>query len=51
MGMSIIDIGHFNSEWPILIEVSKTVEKRVKEKYEDVEFIISSKSEDPYNFN
>ena len=51
MGMSIIDVGHFNSEWPILIEVSKRVEKRIKEKYEDVEFIISSKSEDPFKFN
>lgn len=51
MGMSIIDIGHFNSEWPVLIEVSKRVENEVKKLDNKVEFIISNKSEDPFKFS
>lgn len=51
MGMSIIDVGHFNSEWPVLIEVSKRVENEVKKLDNKVEFIISNKSEDPFKFS
>ena len=50
MGMCILDIGHFKSEWPVLIEVNKKLEKQLKDMGESVEFIISKKSEDPYSF-
>lgn len=50
MGISIIDIGHFNSEWPVLIEVAKKVEEEIKAIDSNLEFLISKKSFDPYNF-
>ncbi|MDZ4991772.1 Nif3-like dinuclear metal center hexameric protein [Clostridium perfringens] len=47
MGLNILDIGHFNSEWPVLINVSE----KVKEKLDsDVEFVISKESKDPFEF-
>ncbi|MGG5462633.1 Nif3-like dinuclear metal center hexameric protein [Clostridium sp. B9] len=47
MGLNILDIGHFNSEWPVLISVSE----KVKEKLDsDVEFFISKASKDPFEF-
>lgn len=47
MGLNILDIGHFNSEWPVLIKVSE----KVKEKLDsDVEFIISKEAKDPFEF-
>ncbi|MGL5615415.1 MAG: Nif3-like dinuclear metal center hexameric protein [Sarcina sp.] len=50
MGMSIIDIGHFASEWPVVIEATKDIERTVKDKFSEIEFIISEKTIDPYNF-
>ena len=50
MGMVILDIGHFKSEWPVLIEVNKKLEYELKDLEENIEFIISTKSEDPYKF-
>ena len=50
MGMVILDIGHFKSEWPVLIEVNKKLEYELKALEENIEFIISTKSEDPYKF-
>lgn len=47
MGLNIIDVGHFNSEWPVLINLSE----KVKEKLDgDVEFFISKVSKDPFEF-
>ena len=47
MGLNIIDVGHFNSEWPVLISVSE----KVKEKLDgDVELVISKVSKDPFKF-
>jgi len=46
MGISIIDIGHFASEWIVFQEVIK----EIKEKFNDVEVLISNKSKDPYIF-
>lgn len=47
MGLNILDIGHFNSEWPVLIKVSE----KVKEKLDsDVEFIVSKEAKDPFEF-
>lgn len=47
IGLNILDIGHFNSEWPVLIKVSE----KVKEKLDsDVEFIISKEAKDPFEF-
>lgn len=47
MGLNILDIGHFNSEWPVLIKVSEKVKEKLIGK---VEFVISKKSKDPYEF-
>ncbi|MEG1257022.1 Nif3-like dinuclear metal center hexameric protein [Clostridium sp.] len=48
MGLSIIDVGHFNSEWPVVVELSKLVKEAVKAM--DVEVVISKVVKDPYNF-
>ncbi|MGL4760272.1 MAG: Nif3-like dinuclear metal center hexameric protein [Sarcina sp.] len=50
MGMSILDIGHFKSEWPVLIEVNKKLQKELKNMGEELEFVISEKAEDPFKF-
>ena len=50
MGMSVLDIGHFKSEWPVLIEVNKKLQKEIENIGEELEFIISEKSEDPFKF-
>ncbi|MGL4656274.1 MAG: Nif3-like dinuclear metal center hexameric protein [Sarcina sp.] len=50
MGMSILDIGHFKSEWPVLIEVNKKLQKELKDMGEELEFVISEKAEDPFKF-
>ncbi|MNN91766.1 hypothetical protein D3C81_2099250 [compost metagenome] len=49
MGLNILDIGHFGSEWPVFMELSKKIIKDIKS-VEDVEILISKKSEDPYRF-
>ena len=46
MGVSIIDTGHFSSEWIVFLEVIN----KIKDKLEDLEILISTKSEDPYTF-
>lgn len=46
MNISIIDTGHFGSEWLVFL---KTMEK-IKERFEEIEFIASTKVEDPYKF-
>lgn len=46
MGVSIIDAGHFSTEYIVFL---KTLEF-LKEKFKDVEFIASKKSKDPYEF-
>jgi len=46
MGISIIDAGHFGTEYIAFI---KTLEF-LKDKFKDVEFIISKESKDPYEF-
>lgn len=46
MGVSIIDTGHFSSEWIVFIEVIN----KLKDKLQDIEILISTKSEDPYTF-
>lgn len=46
MGISIIDTGHFSSEWIVFLEVIN----RLKDKLQDLEILISTKSEDPYTF-
>lgn len=46
MGISIIDTGHFSSEWIVFLEVVN----RLKDKLQDLEILISTKSEDPYTF-
>lgn len=46
MGVSIIDTGHFLSEWLVYLEVIK----KLNSKLSDIEIIISKNSEDPYTF-
>lgn len=46
MGITIIDTGHFSSEWLVFL---KSMEK-VKTEFKDIEFIASTKVEDPYKF-
>lgn len=46
MGITIIDAGHFNTEWLIFLEVMKKIEK----KFANIEFKISQKNIDPYEF-
>lgn len=45
-GINIIDAGHFSTEWLSFI---KSLEF-LKEKFKDIEIIISKKCEDPYDF-
>ncbi len=49
LGFSIIDIGHFQSEWKIFLKVIERIFKEEKE-FNDLEFIVSKKSKDPYKF-
>ncbi|WP_297427023.1 Nif3-like dinuclear metal center hexameric protein [Clostridium sp.] len=46
MGISIIDAGHFSTEYLVFL---KSLEF-LKDKFQDVEFIFSTKCEDPYEF-
>ena len=46
MGINIIDVGHFGSEQIVFFNVMK----KLKEKFDDVEFITSNVEVDPYNF-
>lgn len=47
MGLNILDIGHFNSEWPVLINVSEKIKEKLNG---NVEFFISKASKDPFEF-
>ena len=46
MGISIIDAGHFATEWYVFLKVMKKIE----EQFNNVDFIISQESKDPYTF-
>ena len=46
MGISIIDVGHFASEWIVFLKTMKNI----KNKLQDIEFIESEAVEDPYDF-
>ena len=46
MGVSIIDTGHFPSEWIVFLEVIN----KIKDKLKDVEILVSENSEDPYTY-
>ncbi|MEG0297837.1 MAG: Nif3-like dinuclear metal center hexameric protein [Clostridium sp.] len=46
MGISIIDLGHFASEWIVFLKVIEEATKDIKE----VEFITSENVRDPYTF-
>lgn len=48
MGLSIMDIGHFNSEWPVLVYLSFKLKKLLNKN--NVEIIISENIRDPYKF-
>lgn len=46
MGLAIMDVGHFNSEWPILIQLSEKVGEILGK--DGVEIVISERVRDPY---
>lgn len=46
MGITIIDPGHFKTEWIVFLEVMKPIESKL----ENIEFIHSKVSKDPYEF-
>lgn len=46
LGVSIIDTGHFLSEWIVFLEVIKKLQDKLK----DIEIIVSEHSNDPYTF-
>ncbi|MBU5486633.1 Nif3-like dinuclear metal center hexameric protein [Clostridium sp. MSJ-8] len=46
MGITIIDPGHFKTEWIIFLEVMKNIES----KFTNIEFMHSRVSNDPYEF-
>lgn len=46
LGVSIIDTGHFSSEWIVFLQVMN----KLTDKLQDIEILISTKSEDPYTF-
>lgn len=48
MGLCIVDVGHFPSEWPTLIAVSEKLRNALCGS--DVEIVISKACEDPYKF-
>ncbi len=48
MGLAVIDIGHFNSEWPLVISLSEKIKKVLEPR--GVEIIMSNATRDPYNF-
>lgn len=50
MGCSIIDIGHFPSEWLTFVTLMEKLIDNNKEKLKDVTFLISEKSKDPYKY-
>ncbi len=43
-----IDIGHFNSEWPLVMSLSEKIKKILEPR--GVEVILSKATKDPYNF-
>ena len=47
MGLGIIDIGHFNSEWPVLVKLSEVLKMNLGD---GVKIYISKVSKDPYTF-
>ena len=46
MGLAIIDVGHFNSEWPIVKRLSEKVKEALND--EEVEIVIAKNVRDPY---
>lgn len=49
MGVSIMDIGHFSSEWPLFKHIGRGIEDYLKSKDESIEVFISEKNKEPYN--
>lgn len=50
MGLGIIDIGHFGSEWQIFLKVCEKFKESINNIDENIEILISEKAEDPYEF-
>ncbi|MGL4850034.1 MAG: Nif3-like dinuclear metal center hexameric protein [Clostridium sp.] len=46
LGLTIIDAGHFNTEWLVFLDVMKKATKDIN----TVEFLISENTKDPYEF-
>lgn len=50
MGVSIIDAGHFDTEWLSFLEASKKIFDTITSIDDDVEFIVSTSTKNPYEF-
>lgn len=48
LGLSVIDIGHFNSEWPLMMNLSKSIKEILEPK--GVDIVLSKDLKDPYKF-
>lgn len=46
MGVSVLDAGHFGTEWIVFLSVME----KLKKEFKDITFITSNKSSDPYEF-
>ena len=49
LGLSIIDLGHFYSEWIVFLKLIEKI-KNSSSQLKDIEFIASKTSRDPYRF-
>ncbi len=48
MGLFIIDMGHFSSEWPLFKIISKKIENHIKSKDSNVKVFFSEMEKEPY---
>lgn len=46
MGLAIMDVGHFNSEWPIVVKLAEKIKDTMEN--DGVQVVISEKVRDPY---
>ncbi|GFZ30893.1 GTP cyclohydrolase 1 type 2 [Clostridium zeae] len=49
-GISILDIGHFGSEWPLFIDICDRLTEKILSVDKNVRVVVSKTNRDPYNF-
>ena len=50
MNLSIIDAGHFDTEWMAFLKAAKRVEEEVKKIDNNVSFKVASSTRSPYKY-